>query len=270
MEIISRKEAQALGLKRYFTGKPCGKGHIAERYVSDTACLQCHRDKHAKRRQKNWKAKTCRDDLAAEKEARSLAEKTGAVHYATKVPCKRGHIGMRYTKSRNCVECAVQDNSERHFANRDENNRLRRERRVANIDAAKAADKAYRSRNKSEIQRKHTAIRRRKRESDPVYAMKHRIRSLVSSSISRMGYGKNTKTADVVGCSWAEFKAHIERQFLPGMTWENRHLWHIDHIVPMATAKTYEDVISLNHVSNLRPIWKSDNLEKSDKVLFLI
>ncbi len=42
-KIISRKEAQAQGLKRYYTGKPCKHGHIAERSVSDRKCLECNR-----------------------------------------------------------------------------------------------------------------------------------------------------------------------------------------------------------------------------------
>lgn len=40
--IITREEAKARGLKRYFTGKPCERGHVAERYVSARACLGCH------------------------------------------------------------------------------------------------------------------------------------------------------------------------------------------------------------------------------------
>ena len=42
MKIITRKEAMAQGLKRYFTGKPCSKGHIAERYVH-SICVECQR-----------------------------------------------------------------------------------------------------------------------------------------------------------------------------------------------------------------------------------
>ncbi len=40
MQIISRAEAQALGLNRYFTGKPCKRGHIAIRYVHG-GCIAC-------------------------------------------------------------------------------------------------------------------------------------------------------------------------------------------------------------------------------------
>ena len=42
MNIISRVDAQAAGLKRYFTGKPCKHGHIAERLCSCRACTECN------------------------------------------------------------------------------------------------------------------------------------------------------------------------------------------------------------------------------------
>lgn len=39
--IVTLIEARAAGLKRYFTGKPCPKGHITERYVSAMRCCSC-------------------------------------------------------------------------------------------------------------------------------------------------------------------------------------------------------------------------------------
>lgn len=40
-EIISRKDAKALGLKSYWTGKPCKNGHTAEREVATGSCAGC-------------------------------------------------------------------------------------------------------------------------------------------------------------------------------------------------------------------------------------
>jgi hypothetical protein len=74
----------------------------------------------------------------------------------------------------------------------------------------------------------------------------------------------------MLGCSIEQFKTHIEKQFLPRMSWENKALWHIDHIVPCSTAKSVEEMSALFHYTNLRPIWAADNLVKSDKVLFLL
>lgn len=40
--IISREDAAAKGLKRYYTGEPCNaRGHLSERYVCNQGCVQC-------------------------------------------------------------------------------------------------------------------------------------------------------------------------------------------------------------------------------------
>lgn len=108
------------------------------------------------------------------------------------------------------------------------------------------------------------------RKVDPMVAITKRVRGLVSNSLVRRGYRKGSLTECIIGCSFAQFAKHIERQFLPGMTWENRRLWHVDHITPLATAETEVDVIALNHFTNLRPLWAADNLAKSDTVTHLI
>ena len=50
------------------------------------------------------------------------------------------------------------------------------------------------------------------------------------------------------------------------MSWENMGKWHIDHIIPLSTAITEEDVIRLCHYTNLQPLWAEDNLKKSNKL----
>lgn len=44
MDLITRKEAKSRGLKRYFTGKPCKRGHVSPRKVCDKRCIQCHNE----------------------------------------------------------------------------------------------------------------------------------------------------------------------------------------------------------------------------------
>lgn len=46
-EIIDRKMAIALGLKKYFTGKPCCRGHMSDRRVAGGACLSCEQYKYS-------------------------------------------------------------------------------------------------------------------------------------------------------------------------------------------------------------------------------
>ncbi len=49
------------------------------------------------------------------------------------------------------------------------------------------------------------------------------------------------------------------------MSWNNRSEWHIDHKIPLASAKTKEDVIRLGHYTNLVPLWSVDNLKRDLK-----
>jgi hypothetical protein len=57
MQIISRAEAKAKGLNRYFTGKPCKHGHVAERKVFNATCVECERATIKKYREKQLAAR---------------------------------------------------------------------------------------------------------------------------------------------------------------------------------------------------------------------
>lgn len=105
---------------------------------------------------------------------------------------------------------------------------------------------------------------------DPVFAFNRRARSLIGGAIRRAGFSKARKTEALLGCTIAEFRAQIERQFLRGMGWHNMHLWEIDHIVPVSSAKTQEDAEALNLAGNLRPLWRRDNRSKRAKITHLL
>lgn len=114
------------------------------------------------------------------------------------------------------------------------------------------------------------AYRRKRIREDPIYCIIQRVRARIGAALREGNFTKNSTTQQIIGCTWSEFKTHIERQFLQNMTWGDRDAWHIDHIIPLSTAKTEADVIALNHFTNLRPLWAKDNIAKSDTVLHLI
>jgi len=89
--------------------------------------------------------------------------------------------------------------------------------------------------------RKEIALAHAKRayDKDP---MRFIARSRVVAAFIRSGYTKRSKTTQIVGCDWPTLKQHIERQFTRGMTWSNHGKWHIDHIVPILSAKSEADV----------------------------
>jgi hypothetical protein len=108
---------------------------------------------------------------------------------------------------------------------------------------------------------------KRRRQTDPVCKARHNIRCLIRTSIKNTGFSKRTKTYDILGCSYEDFKKHIELQFKDGMSWENYGKWEYDHIKPVSWAITEEEVIKLNHYTNLQPLWREENNAKSNKFL---
>jgi hypothetical protein len=80
-----------------------------------------------------------------------------------------------------------------------------------------------------------------------------------------MGYKKNSKTSNILGCSFEEFKSYIESQFNDNMSWKNYGEWHLDHKIPVSWAETEEQIYELNRYTNFQPLWSFDNLSKGNK-----
>lgn len=118
--------------------------------------------------------------------------------------------------------------------------------------------------------RGQSAAYARKRRECHIYSTQARLGRRVREVIGSLDAVKSSNTFDMLGYTPQELTNHIERQFVKGMGWDNRDKWHIDHIVPISTAKTIEDVIALNQLSNLRPLWAHENLSKSAKRTHLL
>ena len=104
-----------------------------------------------------------------------------------------------------------------------------------------------------------------KLKEDPLFKLSHNLRNLIRNSIKRKNFSKNTKTFQILGCSFDDFKLYIEQQFCTGMLWENYGEWEYDHITPVSWATTEDDVIKLNHYTNFQPLWRKDNQQKSNR-----
>ena len=139
-----------------------------------------------------------------------------------------------------------------------------------NKDALSVKARLYRLENRERLQKQKRIYRRGRAEVDHVYAMKVRISGLIAVSLRCRNYTKKSRTHQILGCSYDFFVRHLEKQFMPGMSWDNRNEWHIDHIVPLASAQSEDDVIRLNHFTNLRPMWAKQNIAKASKALYLI
>jgi len=114
-----------------------------------------------------------------------------------------------------------------------------------------------------ETQARQTAYIRERRRSNPLIKLRSNVGTLIANALSNQGYKKTAKSAEILGCTFEHFKLHIEQQFTLGMSWNNRSEWHIDHIIPLSFARSEQELLLLNHYSNLRPFWSNDNQVKA-------
>ncbi len=134
-----------------------------------------------------------------------------------------------------------------------------------NKDKIKLKTKLYRQKNKHKRNKNHLI----KVKTDVFYVLKKNIRGRIQAAVKRNSLIKDKKTLDMLGCSISELKIHLEKMFKPNMNWKNygKGGWHIDHIIPLASAKNNIDAFyKLCHYSNLQPLWESENCSKGSKI----
>ena len=125
--------------------------------------------------------------------------------------------------------------------------------------------KKYREINKEEISKKKYADKKKKLKEDKVYWLKNQMNNLIYYSFKRKRkYKKTSKATNIFGCDWDSFYDYLLQTFKDNYGYEYNETIdvQVDHIIPLCTAKTIEDVIRLNHISNLQLLTKEDNQKK--------
>ena len=150
-------------------------------------------------------------------------------------------------------------------------NLYRKEYNETNKEKEKLWKKKYYENNKEAINKKNIEYIKKRRKEDELFALTRRVRGLISNSISRKCYTKMSKTSEIIGCTFEQLKEHLEN------TWYNNYGTpyngepvHIDHIIPLSTAESEEDVIKLCHYTNLQYLKPEDNLKKSNKLDYVL
>lgn len=243
----SLEEAKALGVKLFFSGKPCRHGHLAPRRARNTrVCVVCERA-HAKKRADTIKG-SCSAHMARRADERKFyAERrsaypdahlpatraealaVGAEHYFTGQPCKRGHIDRRSTAWLICRSCdhlrtaayriGKKDIFRKHSANWYQNNK----------EKAKAANAAWRSANRELTRlygRKYSLL---KRCADGEFTLAD-IKAILKSQRNRCAYCRRP----------------------------TKNGYHVDHIQPVSKGGS-------NHPRNLQILCQPCNHKKNAK-----
>ena len=141
-----------------------------------------------------------------------------------------------------------------------------RQWKINNPDKVKANAKKTRERRKAAGKKnknypRSTEVNRRKynrRKSNPMYRAMSNLRSRLHK-IVRYDVSGSSRS---IGCTAKELRSYLESKFTSQMTWDNYGDWHIDHICPLSSATSEDELKSLAHYTNLQPMWAKDNVMK--------
>ena len=124
----------------------------------------------------------------------------------------------------------------------------------------------YYKKNKKKLLKQQYEKKKERLRNDLNFKLKEQARLLVWRSFNQRGQVKPSRSEAILGCSLDDFTEHLKRTWL-----EKYHTeWvgqpcHIDHIKPLALAKTKDDILKWCHYSNLRLLTPEDNIKKSMK-----
>ena len=147
-------------------------------------------------------------------------------------------------------------------------NRIAKRRAASKTEKSKAYHAAWRKRPEHLARR---AERMRAYRETPAGKLENRMRVAIRRGLNR---NRSVSLEKTVGYSIAELKTHLERQFLPGMSWDNSREWHIDHVIPLSRFAIVEygdrEFLAAWALTNLMPLWALDNLKKRNEVRSLL
>ncbi|AIQ94736.1 hypothetical protein [Prochlorococcus sp. MIT 0604] len=263
---ISRKDAIAKGLTKYFEGKTCRRGHIDFRWV-EGGCNACLNERKRDRRRKNVVDPIqgpyilSYGPYLSAKQARDQGLK---FYYAG--PCFRcgSVVGKKVKKG--CVTCTKLSDKKWKDQNQDKVDDYLKKYR--STEKAKNTLKKWTDINADKLREQNRAKEQRARNNLTQRAIATLVRNRVTAVLQ--GRSKLKSSLELTGVrSWQELRNRIEEQFQEGMSWENwtKEGWHIDHVRPIASfdLNDTEQHKTCFNWRNLQPLLGSENLQKLDK-----
>lgn len=166
-----------------------------------------------------------------------------------------------------CKDCMRENNKRWHRENEERAKERRKKWRENNKDYSSISSKKWRENNKEYV-KECKREDYHKNKSNKFYKLKLQTRNLIFKAYERRGYKKDSKTEEILGCDYETFMQYLLETYKKnyGTEFDNKEQVHIDHIIPLSTAKSEEEVVKLNHYTNLQLLKAKDNLEKSNKI----
>jgi hypothetical protein len=177
------------------------------------------------------------------------------------------HSGFADGLQNRCKQCRNKKQKDAYKADPVKNKERSRNFYARNKEKVDARIKTYISANKEKIRERRRVRKSERYDNDPLYRLKLVISNRIRKSIQRRDQIKKTKATDILGCSVEQLYEHLKAsaikrygKFFP------RRRYDIDHIIPISLARTEDDLIKMNHYSNLQYLLPKDNLLKSNKL----
>lgn len=224
--------------------------------------------------------------------------RNGKYYRTNCIECKKKYEKEQYIKNRDKVlaRCKIHDQlhseerkeyrikNKQHIHEKNvqyyiENQDKIKEYRKVHYEEISQAQKEYREKNKELILKLrkeyyqknphyHRDYDKKRMQYDNLYKFKKIARNMIKMSFNRKGLRKSEKTCDIVGCDYIFLQDYLLNTYkeIYGEWWDGVEAVHIDHIIPLSTATTEEEIIKLCHYTNLQLLKAKDNLDKSDKL----
>jgi hypothetical protein len=180
--------------------------------------------------------------------------------------------GLR-PECKSCKKKYLNDNKEIILKRQKDNYKKHKEKRLKfqknynqeNIFHKREYSKNYYYDNKDKI----NSYRVNRKKTDPIYKLRTGMSIRLNLFLKTKNLRKNNTTFNIIGCTPEDLKIYIENLFIDNMNWCNHGLfgWHIDHIIPLSSATTEDEIYKLCHYTNLQPLWAKDNLSKGKNVI---
>ena len=187
-------------------------------------------------------------------------DRTGTMETTTKV-CGKCKVEKPYDDFHNNKS----SKDGKQYSCKNCHNQVIKKHRQENPDKKREQNKKWRQENADKKREYRKKYEKNRRKSDPIYRMVHYLRKRVGSYCRDIDANRTTKTKEMLGVDLDCFKSYMESKFQDGMTWDNYGQWHVDHIKPLSLAITEQEVVELNHYTNLQPLWAIENLNQSNK-----
>jgi hypothetical protein len=131
--------------------------------------------------------------------------------------------------------------------------------------------KEYREKNIDKIRKTKRDYEKNRKHNDPIYKLVANFRTAIWTVLKENNMDKYGHYFDILKYSPEELVVHLENQFTEDMTWDNYGEWHVDHRLPITSFNFREvgddEFMRCWELNNLQPMWGSENIIKSNKIL---